>query len=174
MKKLPFLTIILMGLLTMAARAQENNVFHVRFSVVDATCYNNGKVVYALEDESGAVLDSLPQQLSQVRVYYKQSETDSAHYAGWYYAGGMDTMTVNYGSFIVGVEGLLADSAGGYVRVDTQALLTIATVYQKPRQLLSRLRRGSNGIRQARSLLFLARTSDGCSCAFFTASSLTR
>ena len=132
MKKLPFLTIILMGLLTMAARAQENNVFHVRFSVVDATCYNNGKVVYALEDESGAVLDSLPQQLSQVRVYYKQSETDSAHYAGWYYAGGMDTMTVNYGSFIVGVEGLLADSAGGYVRVDTQALLTIATVYQKP------------------------------------------
>lgn len=131
-KKLLYLLMIMMGGMLESVYAQDDNGFRVRFSVVDATCYNNGKVLYALTDVSGTVFDTLPPQLSQVRVYYKLSEADSAHYAGWYYAGGTDTMTFNYGTYIVGVEGLLADSTGGYTRVDTQTVLTIATVYQKP------------------------------------------
>jgi hypothetical protein len=131
-KKLLYLLMIMMSGMLRTAFAQNDNGFQVRFSVVDATCYNNGKVVYALTDMSGAVLDTLPPQLSQVRVYYRLNEADSAHYAGWYYAGGTDTMTINYGTYIVGVEGLLADSTGGFTRVDTQTVLTIATLYQKP------------------------------------------
>ena len=131
-KKLPILMAFMTVLLSGTLFAQENDFLHVRFSTVDATCYNNGKVVYALTDDSGAVLDSLPPQLTQVRVYYKMTASDSTHYAGWYYYGGIDTLTVNYGTYIVGVEGLLADSVGGFTRVDTQTVLTVATTYQKP------------------------------------------
>jgi len=131
-KKLQFLMTFLAMCLATALTAQENYSFHVQFSIVDATCYNNGKVVYALVDSTGMVLDSLPPGLSQVRAYYKFSETDSAHYAGWYYDGGTDTLTVNYGSYIVGVEALSEENSGDYVRVDTQAVFTIATTYQKP------------------------------------------
>ena len=131
-KMLLFLLLFLSGWLTMAVSAQDNPGFHVRFTSLGATCYNNGKVLYALTDSAGVELDSLPPQLSQVRVYYKLTEADSVHYAGWYYTGGTDTLTVNYGTYIVGVEGLLTDSAGGYTRVDTQTVLTIVTTYQKP------------------------------------------
>ena len=86
-KMLLFLLMIQSGWLATAAFAQGTNGFQVRFSSLDATCYNNGKVVYALTDSVGAVLDSLPPQLTQVRVYFKLTEADSAHYAGWYYAG---------------------------------------------------------------------------------------
>lgn len=131
-KKLLFLMIFQAMCLAMALSAQENNGFRVHFSVVDATCYNNGKVLYALVDSSGAALDSLPFGLSQTRAYYKLSETDSAHYAGWYYVGGTDTLTVNYGTYIVGVEALLADGVGGFVRLDTQTVVTVTTSYHKP------------------------------------------
>ena len=131
-KKLQFLMIFLAICFATALSAQENNDFHVRFSVVDATCYNNGKVLYALVDSLGTALDSLPSGLSQIRAYYKLSEADSAHYAGWYYAGGTDTLTVNYGTYIVGVEALLDDGSGGFVRLDTQTVVTISTSYHKP------------------------------------------
>jgi len=131
-KKLQFPMSFLAFIVTMTLSAQENNIFRVQFSIVDATCYNNGKVVYALVDSAGMVLDSLPPGLSQVRAYYKMSELDSVHYAGWYYSGGTDTLTVNYGNYIVGLEALFEENPGDYVRVDTQALLTIATSYQKP------------------------------------------
>lgn len=131
-KKLLFLlTFLLCGLLT-AVSAQDLSSFRVQFSVVGATCYNNGKVVYALTDGAGKALDSLPPGLSQVRAYYKLTPADSAHYSGWYYSGGTDTLTVNYGTYTVGVEALLADGAGGYMRVDTETVLTITTSYQKP------------------------------------------
>lgn len=131
-KKLQILTTFLAMCLATALSAQENDGFHVHLSVVDATCYNNGKVLYALVDSFGEALDSLPPGLSQVRAYYKFSETDSAHYAGWYYDGGTDTLTVNYGTYIVGVEALLENGLGGYERVDTQTVFTISTSYQKP------------------------------------------
>ena len=82
-KKLPILMAFMTVLLSGTLFAQGNDFLHVRFSTVDATCYNNGKVVYALTDDSGAVLDSLPPQLTQVRVYYKMTASDSTHYAGW-------------------------------------------------------------------------------------------
>ena len=131
-KKLQFLMIFLAIGLATTLSAQENNDFHVHFSVMDATCYNNGKVLYALVDSVGAVLDSLPPGLSQTRAYYKLFEGDSAHYAGWYYVGGTDTLTVNYGTYIVGVEALLDDGSGGFVRLDTQTVVTISTTYHKP------------------------------------------
>ena len=80
-KKLQFPMSFLAFIVTMTLSAQENNIFRVQFSILDATCYNNGKVVYALVDSAGMVLDSLPPGLSQVRAYYKMSELDSVHYA---------------------------------------------------------------------------------------------
>lgn len=131
-KTLQFLLMILANGLLTTVSAQENYRFQVQFTVLDATCYNNGKVVYALTDSTGAALDSLPSGYSQVRAYYKQSIMDSVHYAGWYYTGGTDTLTVNYGIYTVGVEALVADGFGGYVRADTQTVFTINTTYQKP------------------------------------------
>lgn len=131
-KKLQFLLFILMCGMLPTLSAQESSGFHVRFSAEGATCYNNGKVLYALTDSIGTVLDSLPARLSNVRVYYKRSDADSVHFAGWYYTGGTDTLTVNYGTYMVGVEALLDDGEGGYTRVDTHTVLTIQTSYQKP------------------------------------------
>lgn len=131
-KKLQFLLMVLAVWLTTSALAQDNGGFNVRFSVEGATCYNNGRVLYALTDSLGTVLDSLPPQLSQVRVYSQRSDADSVHFAGWYYTGGTDTLTVNYGTYLVGVEALLADGVGGYTRVDTHTVLTVQTSYQKP------------------------------------------
>lgn len=131
-KTLHFLLLILANGLLATVSAQENYRFQVQFGVLDATCYNNGKVVYSLTDSAGAVLDSLPHGYSQVRAYYKQSIMDSVQYAGWYYTGGTDTLTVNYGTYIVGVEALVTDGSGGYVRADTQTVFTINTTYQKP------------------------------------------
>ena len=61
-KNLHYLLMILMSWMLGTAFAQGDNGFHVRFSVADATCYNNGKVVYALTDASGTVHDTLPPQ----------------------------------------------------------------------------------------------------------------
>ena len=44
-KKLPILMAFMTVFLSRALFAQENDFLHVRFSTVDATCYNNGKVV---------------------------------------------------------------------------------------------------------------------------------
>lgn len=131
-KRQHFLLMILAIWLVTAVSAQENNGFHVQFSVSDATCYNNGKVMYTLTDSSGTALDSLPQNMSQVRIYYKMNDTDSAHYAGWYYSGGTDTLTINYGTYIIGVEALVEDSVGNFSKVDTQTVITLGTTYHKP------------------------------------------
>ena len=130
MKKLNLLLMVILVASMYSLQGQERP-FHVSFSVTDASCYNNGKIAYALTDPEGNVLEMLPEGLSQVRAYYKLSESDSAHYMGWYYMGGTDTMTVNSGNYIVGVEGLL-EEGGGYVVVDTHLLMVVGTTYQKP------------------------------------------
>ena len=130
MKKLKLLIMVTLLTSVYSLRGQEIP-FHVTFSVTEASCYNNGKIAYALTDSEGNVLETLPERLSQVRAYYKLSESDSAHYVGWYYMGGVDTLTVNSGNYIVGVEGLLEDGSG-YVIVDTHLLMVVGTTYQKP------------------------------------------
>ena len=130
MKKLDLLLTVMMCFCVILMRGQEVP-FRVMFSVTEASCYNNGKIEYALTDPEGNVLESVPSVLSQVRAYYKLSESDSAHYSGWYYTGGTDTLTVNSGNYIVGVEALLADG-GEYVRVDTHLLIVVGSTYQKP------------------------------------------
>ena len=130
MKKLNLLLMVILVASMYSLQGQERP-FHVSFSVTEASCYNNGKIAYALTDSEGNVLEILPEGLSQVRAYYKLSESDSAHYMGWYYTGGTDTMTVNSGNYIVGVEGLL-EEGDGYVVVDTHLLMVVGTTYQKP------------------------------------------
>ena len=110
----------------------QNNVFRVHFSVIDATCYNNGKVTYELTDSQGGILEELPPGITNVRIYYKQSGSDSVHYAGWYYSGGTDTLNLNHGTYSVGVEALLSDGNEGFIKVDTETTLTVSTSYLRP------------------------------------------
>ena len=44
--------------------------FRVKMTVIPATCYNNGKVAYALVDANDNVLTTPPAGLTQVRAYY--------------------------------------------------------------------------------------------------------
>ena len=84
------------GLLVLFAgvlRAQDCP-FNVKYNVIAATCHNNGKIAYALTDNSGNVYTTLPAELTDVRMYYKVSASDSAHYSNHYYTGGWDTMVV--------------------------------------------------------------------------------
>lgn len=129
-KRAPIYLMMMFCILATSLQAQQE-VFRVKFSVTDANCYNNGKISYALRDANGEVLDTLPNGLSLVRAYYQTGPEDSLHYSGWYYSGGYDSITLNNGTYIVGVEGLLDDGAGGYIRVDTHSVLTINTSYQK-------------------------------------------
>lgn len=130
-KKLQFVLAAMLSL-SMACMHAQDIPFKVRFSTAAASCYNNGKILYALTDSEGEIMDSLPAGLSQVRIYHRLSLADTIHYAGWYYTGGLDTLTIGEGTYIVGVEGLLDDGGGGYVRVDTQTVLTVVTNYVKP------------------------------------------
>ena len=118
--------------------------FRVKFEVIPASCYNNGKVAYALLDGSGHVLTALPAGLSEVRAYYIAEGDTAKHYSGLYLTdsimaahGGWDTLIVDYGTYTVGLEAICthsASSASGYeqVKKDTTTVLTIPTTYVKP------------------------------------------
>lgn len=107
--------------------------FKVRFDTISATCYNNGKVLYALVDDGGNALSTVPGDLTNVRIYYKTSESDSAYFGNHYYTGGWDTLTIDYGSYIIGMEAACPDGVGGFVKLDTHTVLTINTTYSKPK-----------------------------------------
>ena len=114
------------------AKAQ-NCPLKVQFSVIDATCFNNGKVCYCILDGAdNPITDLSGTGLSSIRVYYREREEDSARYAGNYYYGGVDTLMLDYGKYFFGMEALCDDGMGGYVKVDTQAVLTIHTSYTVP------------------------------------------
>lgn len=130
-KKLHFLLMMMLSLCMTFVCAQEVP-FHVRFSTGVASCYNNGTIVFALTDSDGTVLDSLPDGLSLVRIYHRSAPDDTIRYSGRYYSGGFDTLTMNSGTYLVGVEGLWYDGNGGYMRVDTQTVIEVTTTYIKP------------------------------------------
>lgn len=122
------------GLLVLFAgvlRAQDCP-FKVKFTVTPATCYNNGKVAYALVDDAGEVLTTVPADLSRVRIYFKESVTDSAHFKSTYYNGGWDTLVIEPGSWIIGVEALCYGGPGIYSRLDTNHAMTVPTSYITP------------------------------------------
>ena len=131
---LHFLLFAVFCLFAIVVHAQ-NCPFKVHFEVIDATCYYNGKIVYYLEDAYGNPMSDIAWNtsgLSKVRIFTKVNETDSANYSGFYYKGGVDSFQIDYGTYIVGVEGLCEDGHGGYVKVDTQTVLTINTSYVVP------------------------------------------
>ena len=130
-KRLQFCLMTMFVIFALSLNAQQE-VFRVKFTVTDAYCYNNGKISYALTDAEGEVLDSLPEGLSMVRAYYFAEAPDTMHYSGSYYSGGYDTLTFNNGTYTIGVEGLLDNGTGGFIRVDTHTVISVNTTYQKP------------------------------------------
>lgn len=118
-------------LLLLAQAKAQDCPFKVQMNVIPATCYNNGMVAYTLVDDAGDPLSAAPNGIGDVRIYYKLSEADSAQYgANW--TGDWDTLLVDYGTYIVGVEASCADGHGGFTKVDTHTVLTIPTTYVKP------------------------------------------
>lgn len=110
--------------------------FEVRMSVTPATCYNNGKVAYALVDGSGNVLTAAPAGLREVRAYWIMPGEDVKHYSEGFLvnasgvmtsANGWDTLTVNSGDLTIGVEGKCGD-----VKMDAHETVNIPTTYSKP------------------------------------------
>lgn len=130
MKKL----LAILGLLVLFAgvmRAQDCP-FKVKFTVTPATCYNNGKVAYALVDDAGEALTALPVGM-EARIFYKIYESDSAHYGAYYPStGGWDTLVIDYGEYWIGVEVMCPDGNGGFKRSDTVTKLNVNTTYVKP------------------------------------------
>lgn len=121
-------------LLTMVSWAQDCP-FRARFTVTDATCFNNGKVSYCLLDENNNPISESnlsDYHLRNVRIYSKSNETDSTRYSGVFYKGGVDTLIIDHGTYIIGLEGLCEDGHGGYFKVDTHTVLTINTSYKVP------------------------------------------
>jgi hypothetical protein len=137
MKKIFMLFGALMIMLNVA-KAQDCP-FSVKFEVIPATCYNNGKVAYAMTNSSGEVITSAG-SFTEVRAYYIEQGDTAKHYSGRYlvnasgnmvYPNGWDTLTVDYGTYTIGVEALCWDGST-FVKKDTQTVLTIPTTYVKP------------------------------------------
>lgn len=121
--------------LTMSGVFAQASAFRANFSVTDATCFNNGKIAYSVVDGNGNPVNSAYLEaagLSKIRLYHKVHEADSAQYSASFYTGGVDTFLIDYGTYIVGLECLLADGHGGFVRLDTQTVLTVNTSYVVP------------------------------------------
>ena len=137
MKKIFMLFGALMLMLNVATA--QDCPFRVKFEVTPASCYNNGKVAYAMTNSSGEVITSAG-SFTEVRAYYIEQGDTAKHYSGRYlvnasgnmvYPNGWDTLTVDYGSYTIGVEALCWDGST-FVKKDTQTVLTIPTTYVKP------------------------------------------
>ena len=137
MKKIFMLFGALMLMLNVATA--QDCPFRVKFEVIPATCYNNGKVAYAMTNSSGEVITSAG-SFTEVRAYYIEQGDTAKHYSGRYlvnasgnmvYPNGWDTLTVDYGTYTIGVEALCWDGST-FVKKDTQTVLTIPTTYTKP------------------------------------------
>lgn len=137
MKKIFMLFGALMLMLNVATA--QDCPFRVKFEVTPASCYNNGKVAYAMTNSSGEVITSAG-SFTEVRAYYIEQGDTAKHYSGRYlvnasgnmvYPNGWDTLTVDYGTYTIGVEALCWDGST-FVKKDTQTVLTIPTTYVKP------------------------------------------
>ena len=130
MKKL--ITLLGMIWLMWGAASAQNCNLKVQFTITPASCYNNGKVAYALFDADNNIVTSASELgLHDVRIYYKVNEGDSAHY-GHFYTGGWDTLTIDFGTYVIGVEGLCSDGGSGWIKADTHQVMNIPTTYVTP------------------------------------------
>lgn len=130
MKKL--ITLLGMIWLLWSAAYAQDCTLKVQFNIIPASCYNNGKVAYALLDADNNIVASASELgLHDVRIYYKVNEGDSAHY-GHFYTGGWDTLTIDFGTYIIGVEGLCSDGGNGWIKADTHLVMNIPTTYVTP------------------------------------------
>lgn len=118
---------ILLLMWTLSASAQDCP-FHVQFKTIASTCYNDGKVVYALFDDGNNIMDSattyIMHDFEQVRIYYV---TDTTHYDRDY-RGGWDTLTIDYGKYTIGVQ-----ASCGHVEYNKDTILNIDLGYTKPK-----------------------------------------
>lgn len=114
--------------------------YEVQFQTIPATCFNNAKILYAVVDKEhpDTPLDTTTLRengLEQVRIYRSQPPLDTTRRHSSYYKGGWDTLTLDYGTYLVGVEGILEEYVEGmltYQYVDTNTVLTVGTNYAMP------------------------------------------
>ncbi len=106
--------------------------FNVGFTTKTATCHNNGKIAYALVDRYGKALPEVPSNLSAIRIYFKKNENDAANYKSTYYTGGWDTLTINPGTWIVGVEAICTQGPGVFSEKRIEKTLTVPSSYTTP------------------------------------------
>ena len=80
MKKIYFVLFLLIGLSAMAV-AQHNCPFNVEFTTQDATCFNNGKVVFTVYDDAHNEISLAnlvtTTDIMQVRGYWKRPAAPS-------------------------------------------------------------------------------------------------
>ena len=121
------------------AATAQNCPFRIRTEVTPATCYNNGMVTYAMTNSAGDVITSAG-SFTEMRAYYIEQGDTAKHYSGRYlvnaagnmvYPNGWDTLTIDYGTYTIGVEALCWDGST-FVKKDTHTVLTIPTTYVKP------------------------------------------
>lgn len=123
MKKILILWMIGMAFMTLSG---QECPLKVQFFVKDANCYNHGKICYCILDDSNNPVTNLSGTgLSNVRAYYKEGEEDAPQYAADYYLGGVDTISLEHGTYFFGIEADCSDGMGGTVAVDTMTSLTI-------------------------------------------------
>jgi len=115
--------------------------YEIRFRPIDATCFNNAHMLYAVVDKNNpdTPLDTTTLRLAgleEIRIYHAQTELDTTKHRSAFYKGGWDTLTLDYGTYVFGVEAVMREGIGeglDYVVVDTNTVLSIGTSYSMPK-----------------------------------------
>ncbi len=115
--------------------------YEIRFRPIDATCFNNAHMLYAVVDKNNPdiPLDTTTLRLAgldEIRIYHAQTELDTTKHRSAFYKGGWDTLTLDYGTYVFGVEAVMREGIGeglDYVVVDTNTVLSIGTSYSMPK-----------------------------------------
>lgn len=111
--------------------AQQTCDFRAQIETRKGTCFNNCMFIYRLVDEHGVALNSLPDNLSEVRLYYmKLNESDTVYSP--HYEGGEDTVFLMAGTYVVGMEGLCDLGPGNRHIIRTIDTMTLVTTYHVP------------------------------------------
>ena len=111
--------------------AQETCDFRAQIETRVGSCFNNCMFIYRLVDEHGVALDNLPDNLSEVRLYYmKLNESDTVYSA--HYTGDEDTVFLQAGTYVVGMEGLCDLGSENRHIIRTVDTLTLTTTYHVP------------------------------------------
>lgn len=111
--------------------AQQDCDFRAQVETREGTCFNNCMFIYRLVDEHGVVINSRPDNLTEVRLYYmKLNESDTIYSP--HYEGGEDTVFLMAGTYVVGMEGLCELGPGNRHIIRTVDTMTLVTTYRVP------------------------------------------